>query len=125
MRFANPADPFVDSWESGFVFYWIILWFTFRRKQNRSIVFLQTDNWRISFEGGGYFVHEIFDSNLKPINYRRLNYYPEFVTRSRTICENTEFTEGNETRQVDCKTPKGQDMSNDITQGLQITYYFR
>ena len=99
--------------------------FAYGTKGHGSIVFLQTDNWRISFEGGGYFVHEIFDINLKPINYRRLNYYPEFSTRSRTLCENTEFTEGNETRQVDCKTPKGQDMSNDITHGLQITYYFR
>ena len=35
-----------------------------------SIVFLQTDNWRISVEFSDYKVYKIFDSNFKPVKYR-------------------------------------------------------
>ena len=39
----------------------------------QSIVFLQTDNWRVSVEFSENEVYKIFDSNFKPVKYRRLN----------------------------------------------------
>ena len=38
------------------------------------IVFLQTDNWRISMSGYDTEIVEIWDSNFKPLKYRSLNY---------------------------------------------------
>ena len=96
-----------------------------------SIVFLQTDNWRISVEFSDYKVYKIFDSNFKPVKYRGLNYYSNYSSRSGLNCKpeykQISYDGGKNYREMECRNSKGEDMSRgaDYTGGLQITYYFR
>ena len=95
-----------------------------------SIVFLQTENWRISFEQGANVVQNIWDSDFYEVNYRGLDYYPVYVFRSGLGCGGATYNVGGwdrEMQEIDCRNSKGEDMSkkNDNTGGLQITYFFR
>ena len=97
---------------------------------NYSVVFLQTNNWRISFEGTNSQVHKIYDSDFNQISYRGLDYYPGFYNYSSLACSGGKYRygdEGSNWQEIDCKNTKGEDMSisADYTHGLQITYYFR
>jgi len=92
-----------------------------------SLVYLQTENWRISFEGGSNVVHYIWDSDFNQVNYRGLDYYPVYISRSGLPCgEFTYYVDG-VGQKGSCINSKGEDMSrkNDTTGGLQITCYFR
>jgi len=100
-------------------------------RTQHSIVFLQTDNWRISVELSENEVYKIFDSNFKPVKYRGLNYYSNYRSRSGLNCKpkykQISFDGGRNYREMECRNSKGEDMSRgaDYTGGLQITYYFR
>ena len=97
-------------------------------RTQQSIVFLQTDNWRISVEFSENEVYKIFDSNFKPVKYRGLNYYPNYRSRSGLNCQpkykQISFDGGKNYREMECRNSKGEDMSKgaDYTGGLQITY---
>ena len=92
-----------------------------------SLVFLQTNNLRISFEFGSFGIKQSWDSNFKPTKYRGLKFHPEYRILSRPNCHGFYHDMDGNKKKVDCKNQQGGDMSNtsDITQGLQITYYFR
>ena len=95
-----------------------------------SLVFLQTDNWRISYEVGSFrstgFMSTSRDSNFKPVDYRGLSFSSGLIITSDPDCTGTTMEVNGAQQPVDCKTRKGEDMSDDadITQGLKITYYF-
>ena len=84
------------------------------RIQN-SMVFLQTDNWRISMESTYFNFKEIWDSNFKPLEYRGLQYFPSLEYSNNLGCrpykigtgtdENTTWTQG------DCHNVRGENMS--------------
>ena len=98
-----------------------------------SIVFLQTDNWRISISDYGREIIEVWDSNFKPLKYRNLNYGfgyqggPNLSCKPHQIVEYDQSTSQRTYRDGDCINSKGQDMSKnaDWTGSFQITYYFR
>ena len=97
------------------------------------IVFLQTDNWRISMSGYDTEIVEIWDSNFKPLKYRSLNYGLGYETQNYHDCKPHQIVEYDQStsqttyRDGDCINSKGQDMSQnaDWTGNFQITYYFR
>ena len=73
-------------------------------------------------------VHKILDSNFKQVNYRGLDYYPIYISRSGLGCDVANYrVDDGEEQEVYCTNSKGEDMSrtNDATGGLQITYNFR
>ena len=45
-----------------------------------SIVFLQTENWRISMDTTTVNFNLFLDSNFKPVSYRGLKFYPEYLS---------------------------------------------
>ena len=99
--------------------------FAFGTRMQGSLVFLQTDNWRISME------NSFFNINTN-IQYKGLNYYSNLNTSTRLICsgEVTVYDENGENgKEMDdeCINVRGEDMSSsaDYMMGLQITYYFR
>ena len=95
--------------------------FAYGFRQQISLVFLQTDNWRVSMEFGNLM------SEKSSTKYRGLTFLPGYYVGSKPTCTGTQVEVDGTYRQVECKTPKGDDMSDDsdITKGLQITYYFR
>ena len=107
--------------------------FAFGTMVTNSLVFLQTDNLRISMELSAKTIHFIYDSSFKEVQYKGLKYRPIVVTNSGLDCGgNTYVTydENGENRKPytdDCINVNGEDMSRsaDYTYGLQITYYFR
>ena len=98
-----------------------------------AIVFLQTDNWRISTGGSNTHISKIWDSNFKPVKYRGLNYNPTYNIDQFLQCKPyqigiyDESTSQTTYRDGDCRNTLGQDMSQgaDYTLEFQITYYFR
>ena len=95
------------------------------QRNDMSLVFMQTDNWRISMENS-------FININTNIQYKGLNYYSNLNTSTRLICsgEVTVYDENGENgKEMDdeCINVRGEDMSSsaDYTMGLQITYYFR
>ena len=92
-----------------------------------SLAFLQTKNWRISFEAGSNVVSNIWDSNFQKVNYRGLDYYPIYASRTSLDCDEIHYSVDGAEKNGNCINLKGEDMSrtNDPTHALQITYYFR
>ena len=93
-----------------------------------SIVFLQTENWRISMDTTTVNFNLFLDSNFKPVSYRGLKFYPEYSSSSTLQCSGGRYKhQGGEWQDIDCKDSKGGDhrKSSDYTHGLKITYYFR
>ena len=103
-----------------------------------SIVFLQTENWRISMDTTAVNFNLFLDSNFKPVSYRGLKFYPEYSSSSTLKCsggrymntDNRDYGTGQpsgEWQDIDCRNSKGEDhrKSSDYTHGLKITYYFR
>ena len=104
--------------------------FALGRKFQSSIVFLQTDNWRISMESSMSDFYSYMDSNFKQVKFRSLNYFPRFKTDNQLGCDGyyaSDWSNYNEVKVNDCTNARGEDMSrsSDWTGGLQITYYFR
>jgi len=109
--------------------------FGFGTRMQNSMVFLQTDNWRISMESTYFMFRGIWDSNFKPLEYRGLKYFPSLKYSNNLGCTppmlgttpdadgqgNVTYSEG------DCRNVRGQNMSRsaDWSSGLQVTYYFR
>ena len=95
-------------------------------KTEFSLVFLQTENWRISLDWSGFYLNTILDSSFKKVNYRGLEFYPEF-TIGGLSCEDSGYHKGGEKYDTGCRNSEGVDMSRnaDYTKGFQITYYFR
>jgi hypothetical protein len=97
-----------------------------------AIVFLQTDNWRISTGGSNTHILKIYDSDFKPVQYRGLNYNPNYNTDPQLACQPHQIATYDEStyqttyRDGDCRNSKGEDMPSgaDWTAFLQITYYF-
>ena len=92
-----------------------------------SLVFLQTENWRISWDAGGNVISNIWDSNFQKVNYRGLDYYPIYISRTGLDCDEFTYMVDGVQHEGNCTNSMGDDMSrkNDPTGGLQITYYFR
>ena len=93
-----------------------------------SIVFLQTENWRISMDTTTVNFNLFLYSNFKPVSYRGLKLYPEYSSSSTLQCSGGRYKlEGREWQDIDCINSKGEDhrKSSDYTHGLKITYYFR
>ncbi len=108
--------------------------FAFGLRRTFSMVFLQTDNWRISIESSSTNISNIYDSKNDPVSYKGLKYNPSFRTSNELGCGgNTYIIYDDESGQNgqpftgDCINQRGEDMSRsaDWTGGLQITYYFR
>ena len=95
-------------------------------KTEFSLVFLQTENWRISLDWSGVYLNTILDSSFKKVNYRGLEFYPEF-TIGGLSCEDSGYRKDGEKYDTGCRNSEGVDMSRnaDYTKGFQITYYFR
>ena len=93
-----------------------------------SIVFLQTENWRISMDTTAVNFNLFLDSNFKPVSYRGLKFYPEYSSSSTLQCSGGRYKlEGREWQDIDCINSKGEDhrKSSDYNHVLKITYYFR
>ena len=94
-----------------------------------SIVFLQTENWRISMDTTTVNFNLFLDSNFKPVSYRGLKFYPEYYSSSTLHCNGGQYKYGDDGawQDIDCRNSKGEDhrKSSDYTHGLKITYYFR
>ena len=98
-----------------------------------SIVFLQTENWRISMDTTTVNFNLFLDSNFKPVSYRGLKLYPEYSSSSTLKCSGGRYRyystaqPSGEWQDIDCINSKGEDhhKSADYTHGLKITYYFR
>ena len=98
-----------------------------------SIVFLQTENWRISMDTTTVNFNLFLDSNFKPVSYRGLKFYPEYSSSSTLKCSGGRYRyystaqPSGEWQDIDCINSKGEDhhKSSDYTYGLKITYYFR
>ena len=108
--------------------------FAYGFRNQLSLVFLQTENWRISMEHSINYVVKIYDSSFTPIKYRGLNFYSGFTSQSGVGCgDNSIISSSDDSgntiseRTHDCRNSQGQDLSesSDYTYGLQITYYFR
>ena len=102
--------------------------FGFGRQLQFSLVFLETDNWRISIDETWSNILKYYDSSFKPVSYRGLNYFSTINTNSWLSCDGyTKSYYNTSTRVNDCTNSKGEDMSrsSDWTGGLKITYYFR
>tara|TARA_B100000470_G_scaffold106103_1_gene81868 strand:+ start:170 stop:1309 length:1140 start_codon:yes stop_codon:yes gene_type:complete len=99
------------------------------QKTELSLVFLQTDNWRITMDSSSSQINRIWDSSFKKVNYRGLDFYPDFTSSSTLNCSGAQFMKNNdgEWHDIDCKNAKGEDhrKSTDYTYGLKITYYFQ
>ena len=99
------------------------------QKTELSFVFLQTDNWRISMDSSFSHINSIMDSSFKKVNYRGLDFYPDFSSSSTLNCSEDQFKRGDdgEWQDNECRNTKGEDhrISSDYTHGLKITYYFR
>jgi len=97
------------------------------RSSQFSMVFLQTNNWRVSMEFSSLNIHKLYDSNLQPVQYRGLNYYPSFHSSTGLDCSDNIIYENDGSTRNGCINTKGEDMSSsaDYTGGLKITYYFR
>ena len=91
-----------------------------------NLVFLQTNNWRISMEFTNSIVQGFFGKKVK---FRELTYYPVFSQSTGLGC--TDYTIQGDSKPPNsvekCINVKGEDMlqSSDYTGGLKITYYFR
>ena len=74
-------------------------------------------------------INSIMDSSFKKVNYRGLDFYPEFASLSTLDCSAGQFKKGDdgEWQDKNCTNSKGEDMSRsaDYTNGLKITYFFR
>ena len=99
-----------------------------------SLVFLQTENWRISMDTTTTNFNLYMDSEFKQISYRGLYFYPEYRASSTLNCTGGKYIygrgkekSGGEVQDIDCRNLKGEDhrKSSDYTYGLKITYYFR
>ena len=94
-----------------------------------SIVFLQTENWRISMDTTTVNFNLFLDSNFKPVSYRGLKFYPEYYSSSTLHCNGGQYKYGDDGawQDIDCRNLKGEDhrKSTDYTHGLKITYYFQ
>ena len=94
-----------------------------------SLVFLQTEKWRVSMDTKITNFSLYMDSNFKQVSYRGLDFYPEYSSSSTLNCRGGtyKFDYGRESTDIDCRNSKGEDhrKSSDYTFGLKITYYFR
>ena len=107
--------------------------FGFGLRNEFSLVFLQTDNWRISMDTSMYEFYSSFDN----IEFRGLNFSTSYEKRNTLGCKGYRIGEDKDAdlsnQRVetwidgDCKNTKGEDMSTsaDWTGGIKITYYFR
>ena len=108
--------------------------FAYGFRNQVSLVFLQTDNWRIAVESSSNNIAKIYDSSFTPIKYRGLNFYSGFTSQSKVGCRDDNIISSSDDsgniiskRTHDCRNSQGQNLSesSDYTMGLQITYYFR
>jgi len=98
-----------------------------------SIVFLQTENWRISMDTTTVNFNLFLDSNFKPVSYRGLKFYPEYSSSSTLKCSGGRYRyyqtaqPSGDWQEIDCINSKGENhrKSSDYTHGLKITYFFR
>ena len=109
------------------------LGFAIGSQSELSLVFLQTENWRISMDMSRTDFNLYMDSNFKKVSYRGLDLYPNYTTSSSLVCKGGQYRyygtdePTGEWQDINCRNPKGEDhsKSSDYTNGLKITYYFR
>jgi len=93
-----------------------------------SLVFLQTENWRVSMDTKKTNFNLYMDSNFKQVSFRGLDFYPAYSSSSTLNCNGGQYRYANDSwRDLDCRNSKGEDhrKSSDYTFGLKVTYYFR
>ena len=94
-----------------------------------SIVFLETDNWRISMDHSITSFNFYLDNNFEQVSISELALYPEFKSSNTVYCDRAKYQklEDNSWADTNCKNSRGEDhqVSNDYTHGLKISYYFR
>ena len=97
-------------------------------KSEFTIVFLESDNWRVSMDTSVTEFYSYMDSNFEQVSFRGLDLYPKYSSSSTLNCAGGSYRlNDGEEQQIDCKNSKGEDhkISSDYTYGLKITYYFR
>lgn len=107
--------------------------FGFGQRNEFTLVFLETDNWRISLDSSRYVFFRSFDN----IEFRGLNFSTSYEKSNTAGCDGYKIAEDKEANSSsqeedtwidgDCRNAQGEDLSRgtDYTMGLKITYYFR
>ena len=102
-------------------------------KTELSLVFLETDNWRVSMDTTTTAFNFYTDSSFEQVSFRGLNFYPEYSASSTLNCSGGRYRyfttpePSGEWKDIDCRNLEGEDhrKSSDYTYGLKVTYYFR
>ncbi len=102
-------------------------------KTELSLVFLETDNWRVSMDTTTTAFNFYTDSSFEQVSFRGLDFYPEYSASSTLNCSGGRYRyyttpePSGEWKDIDCINSEGEDhrKSSDYTYGLKVTYYFR